>query len=63
MTPSEKYWNRRAFAETKAALGCEDARIAALHVDMATRCVRQVLAERERREAAETLEMPPPTVG
>lgn len=44
---SEDYWNRRALAETKAALSCDDAHIAALHVDIATRCVRQALAERE----------------
>lgn len=48
VTPGEEYWNRRAVAETRAALTCNDPHIAALHVDIATRCVRQALAERER---------------
>lgn len=50
MSPGEEYWNRRAVAETRHALGCNDPRIAALHVDLATRCVRQALLERERSD-------------
>lgn len=50
LSPTEDYWNRRALAETKAALRCDDARVASLHVDLATRCVRQSLMERERAE-------------
>jgi hypothetical protein len=45
---SEDYWSRRAFSETKTALKCDDPKIAAIHVDLATRCVRQILNERER---------------
>lgn len=44
---SEEYWSRRAFSETKTALSCDDPRIAAIHVDLATRCVRQIVNERE----------------
>lgn len=50
MTPAEQYWNRRALAETKAALRCDDPHVASLHVDLATRCVRKALFERERGE-------------
>lgn len=50
MSPDENYWNRRALIETRAALRCDDPHIAALHVDLATRCVRNALAERERPE-------------
>lgn len=50
LSTTEDYWNRRALAETKAALRCDDARVASLHVDLATRCVRQSLIERERIE-------------
>lgn len=59
MSPGEEYWNRRAVAETRAALGCNDPHIAALHVDIATRCVRQALAERERC-VTDTVEEPQP---
>jgi hypothetical protein len=48
LSTSEQYWNRRALVETKAALRCDDPHIAALHVDLATRCVRQALAERDK---------------
>lgn len=34
------YWRDRVFAETRAALACKDARSAALHVELATRCLR-----------------------
>ena len=49
VSPSEEYWNQRALAETKAALGCDDPHIASLHVDLATRCVRKVLDERGQK--------------
>ena len=52
MTPSEQYWNRRALDETKAALNCNDPHVASLHVDLATKCVRQILQVRERRRRA-----------
>lgn len=52
MTPSEQYWNRRALDETKAALNCDDPHVASLHVDLATKCVRQILQVRERRRRA-----------
>jgi hypothetical protein len=48
VSPGEEYWSRRAVAETRVALGCNDPHIASLHVDLATRCVRQALVERER---------------
>ena len=54
MTPSEEYWNRRALTETRAALTCNDPHIAALHVDIATRCVRQALLEREQSQPDST---------
>jgi hypothetical protein len=47
-SPNEAYWSRRAFVETKTAIQCDDPHIAAIHVDLATRCVRQFLQERER---------------
>ena len=59
MSPGEQYWNRRAVAETRAALTCNDPHIAALHVDIATRCVRQALAERERSEEPEAVGIAP----
>ena len=34
------YWHERVRAETRAALACEDPRIAALHVELATRCLK-----------------------
>lgn len=51
VTEVEEYWNGRAVAETRAALTCDDPRIAALHVDLATRCVRKIIEERERRQS------------
>jgi hypothetical protein len=55
MASDEQYWSERTLAETKAALNCDDPRIAALHVDLATRCLRKALAERERT-VVETLD-------
>ena len=57
MTPDEEYWNNRTVAETKAALQSEDPRIASLHVDLATKCLRKALSEREQ---SETRKGPPP---
>ena len=54
MIEREEYWHRRALQETKAALGSDDPQVAALHVDLATRCVRQVLTVREQGEAEAT---------
>ncbi|MGI8704279.1 MAG: hypothetical protein ACR2JJ_00500 [Sphingomicrobium sp.] len=59
LSTTEDYWNRRALAETKAALGCDDAHVASIHVDLATRCVRQCLLERERIENDADLVMTP----
>ena len=50
LSSSEKYWHSRALAETKAALDSDDPHIASLHVDLATRCVRKVLEQRELTE-------------
>ena len=50
LSSSEKYWHSRALAETKSALGSDDPHIASLHVDLATRCVRKVLEQREPTE-------------
>lgn len=50
MQEGEQYWNRRALVETRAALQSDDPHVAALHVDLATKCVRNALAERERTE-------------
>jgi hypothetical protein len=47
---NEAYWSRRAFSETKTAIQSDDPHVAAIHVDLATRCVRQFLQERERSE-------------
>lgn len=38
------YWHERVRAETRAALACDDAHIAALHVEMATHCLRMAAA-------------------
>ena len=54
MTSDEEYWNQRTFAEMKAALSCDDPRIASLHVDFATRYLRKALAEREQPEVRST---------
>lgn len=40
------YWHQRVRAETRAALACDDPRIAALHVELATRCLRMAGCER-----------------
>jgi hypothetical protein len=48
ISQNEAYWSRRAFFETKTAIQSDDPHIAAIHVDLATRCVRQFLQERER---------------
>jgi len=50
VSPDESYWNERALRETRAALRSDDPRVAALHVDLATRCVRNAIAERERSD-------------
>lgn len=34
------YWHERVRAEAKAALDCDDPRIAAIHVELATHCLR-----------------------
>ena len=34
------YWHQRVREEAEAALACEDARIAAIHVELATHCLR-----------------------
>lgn len=47
MSPDESYWNKRALTETRAALRSDDPKVAALHVDLATRCVRNAIAERD----------------
>jgi hypothetical protein len=44
------YWRARVLAETNAALSCEDARTAAIHVELATRCLR--MAQRDRPPTA-----------
>lgn len=50
MLQNEHYWHRRALGETTAALRSDDPHVAALHVELATKCVRNALAEREREE-------------
>lgn len=40
------YWSSRARAETIAALRCDDPHIAALHVELATNCVRKMIESR-----------------
>lgn len=50
MLQKEHYWHRRALGETTAALRSDDPHVAALHVELATHCVRNALAEREREE-------------
>jgi len=47
MTAEERYWNGRTLAETKAALASFDAHVAAVHVELATRCLRKALAAME----------------
>jgi hypothetical protein len=39
------YWHRRAIAETQAALASADAHIAAIHVELATRCLRKAQSD------------------
>ena len=51
MYQSEAYWNRRALEEMKAALKSDDAHVAAVHVDLATRCVRNAVMERDQGSA------------
>jgi hypothetical protein len=46
------YWRERVLAETRAALCCEDARTAAIHVELATRCL--VMSQRGRPPVAVT---------
>ena len=57
MLQNEHYWHDRALRETTAALRSDDPHVAALHVELATRCVRNALAEREREE--QELSVPP----
>ena len=45
---NEQYWSKRARAETMAALACDYPHLASLHVDLATRCVRKAIHERQR---------------
>ena len=40
----ENYWHERVRAETRAALACDDPRIAAIHVELATRCLQMACA-------------------
>lgn len=37
------YWRRRVHAETRAALASRDPKVAAIHVELATRCLRMIL--------------------
>lgn len=40
-TTDRRYWHGRVRAETAAALACEDAHLAALHVELAIQCLRK----------------------
>ena len=39
------YWHQRGRAEAEAALACDDPRLAAIHVELATRCLKMAREE------------------
>lgn len=40
------YWHARVLAETEAALACDDPHTAAIHVELATHCLKRAQQER-----------------